>query len=49
LSFTRPIANGQQATVKPEASGTLFFRVNDSAAGLNDNRGTLTVNVIGPQ
>lgn len=48
-SFVQPIAIGLQATIKPDASGTLFFRVNDSAAGLGDNHGTLTVNVIGPQ
>ena len=33
------------ATLKPAASGTLYLRVNDSAAQLDDNRGTLTVTI----
>ena len=32
-------------TLKPTASGTLYLRVNDSAAQLDDNRGTLTVKI----
>jgi hypothetical protein len=42
-SFTHPIAVGLGCTIKPDVSGTLYLRVNDSAAHLDDNRGTLTV------
>jgi len=41
----RPIAVGLGATLRPEHSGTLFLRINDSAAELDDNAGTLTVYV----
>jgi hypothetical protein len=43
--FAAPIDLGLSATVKPAASGTLYLRVNDSAARLHDNRGTLTISV----
>ncbi|HEY4234210.1 MAG TPA: hypothetical protein VGM76_12335, partial [Lacipirellulaceae bacterium] len=43
--FARPIAIGLGATITPAASGTLYLRVNDSAARLDDNRGGLTVTV----
>ena len=33
------------ARFTPEASGTLYLRVNDSAARLGDNRGTLTIRI----
>jgi hypothetical protein len=45
LSFAEPSPIGLQATIKPVTSGTLYFRVNESAARLDDNRGTLTVSV----
>ena len=38
----RPLAVGLGATLRPEQSGTLFLRINDSAAELDDNAGTLT-------
>jgi hypothetical protein len=44
-SFANPAAIGLQATLKPTKSGTLYLRVNDSAAQLDDNRGTLIVAV----
>jgi hypothetical protein len=44
-SFARPIAIGLQAVLKPAASGTLFLRVNDTPAHLDDNQGTLTVTI----
>ncbi|HVT29711.1 MAG TPA: hypothetical protein VHE81_16960 [Lacipirellulaceae bacterium] len=44
-TFAEPIAIGSHAAVKPAASGTLYFRVNDSAAKLDDNRGTLSVRI----
>ncbi len=45
--FVVPIAIGLQATLAPKQSGTLFLRINDSAAELDDNAGTLTVEVRG--
>jgi hypothetical protein len=42
-SFAKPFAIGLQSTLKPTTSGTLFLRVNDSPAHLDDNRGTLKV------
>jgi hypothetical protein len=44
-SFAEPFAIGLHATIKPKSSGTLYFRVNDSAGKLDDNRGTLTVRI----
>jgi hypothetical protein len=41
--FDRPIAIGLGTTIRPDADGTLYLRVNDSAGRLDDNRGTLTV------
>jgi hypothetical protein len=43
--FAAPIDIGLSAILNPEASGTLYFRVNDSAARLGDNRGTLSVSI----
>jgi hypothetical protein len=45
LSFAEPLPIGLEATIKPVTSGTLYFRVNDSAARLDDNRGSLTVSI----
>ena len=44
-SFAEPIEIGLSTTITPTASGTLYLRVNDSAARLDDNRGTLTVTI----
>jgi hypothetical protein len=43
--FARPIAIGLENKITPEVSGTLYLRVNDSAARLDDNRGSFTVRV----
>jgi hypothetical protein len=43
--FARPIAIGLGAKITPEVSGTLYLRVNDSTARLDDNRGSFTVTV----
>jgi hypothetical protein len=43
--FARPIGIGLGTTIKPAASGTLYLRVNDSAARLDDNRGSLTATI----
>ena len=40
-----PLAIGLHAIIKPIASGTLYLRVNDSAAKLDDNRGALTATI----
>lgn len=45
FTFAKPLAIGLRAIVKPTASGTLYLRVNDSAARLDDNRGTLSVKI----
>jgi hypothetical protein len=44
-SFAAPFAIGLGAAIEPATSGTLYLRVNESAARLEDNRGTLTVSV----
>ncbi len=44
-TFARPQAIGLGREFTPEVSGTLYFRVNDSAARLGDNRGTLTISI----
>ena len=41
----RPVSVGLGATLKPVQSGTLFLRINDSAGKLDDNVGSLTVEV----
>jgi hypothetical protein len=43
--FGMPIAIGLGTTITPAANGTLYLRVNDSAAHLDDNRGSLTVTI----
>jgi hypothetical protein len=43
--FVAPTAVGLAATLAPKQPGTLFLRINDSAAELDDNAGTLTVEV----
>jgi hypothetical protein len=43
--FARPLAIGLGRTITPDVSGTLYLRVNDSAARLGDNRGALTIRV----
>jgi hypothetical protein len=43
--LVRPQAIGLGAAVVPEATGTLYLRINDSPAELADNRGTLDVTV----
>jgi hypothetical protein len=44
-TFANPVAIGLRTTLKPTVSGTLFLRVNDLASKLEDNRGTVTVNI----
>jgi hypothetical protein len=40
-----PFEIGLGTTITPTAAGTLYLRVNDSPAKLNDNRGTLTATI----
>jgi hypothetical protein len=44
-SLAKPIAVGLGTTFKAPTGGTLYLRVNDSAAVLHDNRGTLSATV----
>lgn len=44
-TFAKPLAIGLGCEITPEVSGTLYLRVNDSAARLGDNRGTLTIRI----
>jgi hypothetical protein len=43
--FARPLAIGLGAKISPDVSGTLYLRVNDSGARLDDNRGALTIRI----
>lgn len=45
--FAQPLAIGLGSEIRPSVSGTLYLRVNDSAAKLGDNRGALTIEVDG--
>jgi len=36
---------GLGATLTPQQAGTLYLRINDSAAELDDNAGSLTVEI----
>jgi hypothetical protein len=42
-AFLQPETIGLGTTLNPQATGTLYLRINDSAAELNDNAGTLDV------
>jgi hypothetical protein len=43
--FAEPIAIGLRIDLRPARAGTLYLRVNDSAARLADNRGSLAVTI----
>jgi hypothetical protein len=43
--FTKPIVTGNGTTIKPEQSGTLYFKINDSPGELGDNSGQATVTI----
>ncbi len=43
--FIAPIAVGLGTAITPKHSGTLYLRINDSAAELGDNAGTLSVEI----
>ncbi len=44
--LAKPIAIGAEATLKPERTGTLYLRVNDSPAELADNAGKVEVRIV---
>lgn len=44
-ALLEPVAIGLQYVVRPEQSGTLFLKINDSPAELHDNAGQLQVEV----
>jgi hypothetical protein len=44
-AFAQPLAIGLDCAITPKTNGTLYLRVNDSAARLDDNRGTLTITI----
>ncbi len=44
-TFAKPQAIGLGCEMTPGVSGTLYLRVNDSAAKLDDNRGALTIRI----
>jgi hypothetical protein len=44
--FANSFEIGLSKIIQPTISGTLYLRVNDSAAKLGDNRGTLTVTIV---
>lgn len=43
--FSKPLAIGLQAKLKPAEDAVLYLRVNDSAAQLSDNRGSLDASI----
>jgi hypothetical protein len=43
--FTKPIVIGNGAILKPEQSGTLYFKINDSPGELGDNSGQAAVTI----
>jgi hypothetical protein len=44
-AFLKPIVVGTSAEITPAETGTLYFKINDSAGELADNGGQLSVNV----
>ena len=44
-AFLQPITVGLGTTITPKESGTLFFKINDSAAELDDNSGEIKVDI----
>ena len=45
LTFANPFFTGMQTEIAPQRSGLLFFRINEQAGQLGDNRGSLQVTV----
>ena len=43
--FLKPMTVGLGTILTPQKSGTLFLKINDSAAELNDNAGELHVEI----
>lgn len=45
-AFLQPTAIGLEADLRPERTGTLYLKINDSAGELTDNAGSLEVEVL---
>ena len=45
IALTEPFAVARRATITPKKTGTLYLKINDSAAELGDNAGELSVTV----
>ena len=45
-ALLKPTVIGLVATLSPPTTGTLFLKINDSAAELADNAGKITVEVV---
>lgn len=45
ISFLRPLAVGREIEWQAQRSGTLFLKVNESSASLDDNKGILKVTI----
>jgi hypothetical protein len=43
LGEAQPVGAG--VTITPAASGTLYFKINEAASGLGDNRGAVSVTI----
>jgi hypothetical protein len=46
MSFCAPVPIGLKTMLKPKKPGTLFLRVNETANGLADNRGSLSIVIV---
>jgi hypothetical protein len=46
--FLHPTPIGREGSLRAAATGTLYLKINESAAKLGDNRGTLTVKLLAP-
>ena len=44
-TLSTPIAIGAEGTIRPEVTGTMYLRINDSPAELFDNKGSLDVQI----
>jgi hypothetical protein len=45
-AFLKPIVVGNETTITPTETGTLYFRINDSSGELSDNSGHADVTII---
>jgi hypothetical protein len=45
-AFLKPIVIGAEAAIIPAETGTLYFKINDSAGALHDNKGQAEVRIV---